>query len=46
MLAEITASGGIMVMAIGCNMLKITQVRIGNLLPGILFAALITAIIM
>ena len=46
MLAEITASGGIMVMAIGCNMLKITQIRIGNLLPGMLFAAVITAIIM
>ena len=46
MLAEITASGGTMVMAIGCNMLKITQIRIGNLLPGMLFAALITAIIM
>ena len=42
MLAEITASGGTMVMAIGCNMLKITQIRIGNLL----FAAVITAIIM
>ena len=46
MLTEITASGGIMIMAIGCNMLKITQIRIGNLLPGMLFAAVITAIIM
>ena len=46
MLAAITASGGIMVVAIGCNMLKITQIHIGNLLPGMLFAAVITAIIM
>ena len=30
MLAEITASGGTMVMAIGCNMFKITQIYIGN----------------
>ncbi|MGM9582632.1 MAG: DUF554 family protein, partial [Phascolarctobacterium sp.] len=45
MLAEITASGGVMVMAIGCNMLKITHIRIGNLLPGMFFAAVITAVI-
>lgn len=45
MLAEITASGGIMIMAIGSNMLKLTQIRIGNLLPGMLFAAMITALL-
>ena len=45
MLAEITASGGIMIMAIGCNMLKISSIRIGNLLPGMLFAAVITALL-
>lgn len=46
MLTEITASGGIMVMAIGCNMLKLTNIRIGNMLPGMFFAAAITAILM
>ena len=45
MLAEITASGGIMIMAIGCNMLKISSIRIGNLLPGMLFAAVITVLL-
>lgn len=45
MLAEITASGGIMIMAIGCNMLKISSIRIGNLLPGMLFAAVLTALL-
>ena len=45
MLAEITASGGIMIMAIGCNMLQISSIRIGNLLPGMLFAAVITLLI-
>ena len=45
MLAEITASGGIMIMAIGCNMLKISSIRIGNLLPGMLFAAVVTALL-
>ena len=45
MLAEITASGGIMIMAIGCNMLKISSIRIGNLLPGMFFAAVITALL-
>lgn len=45
MLAEITASGGIMIMAIGCNMLKISSIRIGNLLPGMLFAAMLTALL-
>lgn len=46
MLTEITASGGIMVMAIGCNMLKLTNIRIGNMLPGMFFAAAITALLM
>ena len=45
MLAEITANGGIMIMAIGCNMLKISSIRIGNLLPGMLFAAVLTALL-
>lgn len=37
-LAEITAAGGITIMAIGTNMLKITRIRISNMLPGILIA--------
>jgi len=41
-LAELTAAGGIMIMAIGTNMLNMTKVRIGNLLPG-MFVAVILA---
>ncbi len=41
-LAELTAAGGIMIMAIGTNMLKLTQIRIGNLLPGVMVAVILT----
>lgn len=44
MLLEITASGGVMIMAIGTNMLHLTKIRIGNMLPGMLFAAVLTKI--
>lgn len=44
MLLEITAAGGVMIMAIGTNMLHITKIRIGNMLPGMLFAAALTKI--
>ena len=40
-LTEITAAGGVMIMAIGTNMLNITKIRISNMLPGIITAALI-----
>lgn len=40
-LAELTAAGGIMIMAIGTNMLKLTQVRIGNMLPGVFVAVIL-----
>lgn len=40
-LAELTAAGGIMIMAIGSNMLNITKVRIGNFLPGIIVAVVL-----
>ena len=41
MLAEITGSGGVMIMAIGTNMLHLTKIRIGNMIPAMLVAALI-----
>lgn len=41
MLAEITGSGGVMIMAIGTNMLQLTKIRIGNMIPAMLVAALI-----
>ena len=45
-LGEITASGGIMIMAIGTNMLKITKIRISNMLPGIAVAAVAAALVL
>jgi uncharacterized membrane protein YqgA involved in biofilm formation len=34
-IAQMTSVGGLLIMAIGFNMLKITTIRVGNLLPGI-----------
>ena len=34
-IAQMTSVGGLLIMAIGCNMLNITTIRVGNLLPGI-----------
>jgi uncharacterized membrane protein YqgA involved in biofilm formation len=38
---EITATGGVMIMAIGLNIIGITAIRVANLLPGILVAAIL-----
>ncbi|MGM0836945.1 MAG: DUF554 domain-containing protein [Bacillota bacterium] len=36
---EITATGGVMIMAIGLNIIGVTSIRVANLLPGIIVAA-------
>lgn len=36
---EITATGGVMIMAIGLNIIGISAIRVANLLPGIIVAA-------
>ena len=41
LLAELTATGGVMIMAIGTNMLNVTKIRIGNLLPSIVAAVIL-----
>lgn len=41
MLAEITGSGGVMIIAIGTNMLHLTQIRVGNMIPGMFVAAVL-----
>lgn len=38
MIAEITAVGGIMIMAIGLNLLGIEKIRVANLLPALVIA--------
>lgn len=39
---EMTATGGILIVAIGLNILGIKNIRVGNLLPAILIAVLLT----
>ncbi|MBB6282967.1 DUF554 domain-containing protein [Geobacillus subterraneus] len=39
-IAESTATGGILIMAIGLNMLGLTNIRVANLLPSILVTAI------
>lgn len=41
-LAELTASGGVMIMAIGTNMLHLTKIRVGNMVPGMFAAVVLT----
>ncbi len=39
--AELTATGGVMVMGIGLRLLQVREIRVGNLLPALLFAPLL-----
>lgn len=41
---EMTATGGIMILAIGLNITGLTKIRVANLLPGIVIVAFIVAI--
>lgn len=43
-IAEMTATGGIMILAIGLNITGITKIRVANMLPGILVVAVIVII--
>lgn len=38
-IAEMSATGGVMIVAIGLNLMGITKIRVANLLPGILVVA-------
>ncbi|MFY3792525.1 DUF554 domain-containing protein [Ureibacillus sp. MALMAid1270] len=42
---EMTATGGIMILAIGLNMAGLTKIRVANLLPGIIVVGIVVAII-
>jgi uncharacterized protein len=43
-IVEMTATGGIMIIAIGFNLIGMTAIRVANLLPGILVTALLVPI--
>jgi uncharacterized membrane protein YqgA involved in biofilm formation len=45
MIAEMTAAGGVLMLAIGLGLLELKKIRIGNLLPAIVIAPIIVAVI-
>ena len=44
-IVEMTATGGIMISAIGLNLLGFIKIKVANLLPGILVVGVIVSII-
>jgi uncharacterized protein len=44
-IVEMTSAGGIMIFAIGLNLIGLTKIRVANLLPGILVVAAVVSII-
>lgn len=44
-IAELTATGGLLILAIALNILGLTRIRVGNLLPAIFIAALAVVVI-
>lgn len=44
-LIEMSATGGLLIVAIGLNILNIKQIRVGNLLPALAFAVAISVLI-
>lgn len=45
MIAEMTATGGLLIVGIGINLLKMARIRVANLLPAIALAPLVVAIL-
>ncbi|MEK5467917.1 DUF554 domain-containing protein [Paenibacillus sp. FSL R7-0210] len=44
-IAEMTATGGVMIIGIGLNLLGIAKIKVANLLPGILVAVLLVVLV-
>lgn len=44
-IAEMTATGGVMILAIGLNITGITKIRVANMLPGIVVTGIIVSVI-
>lgn len=44
-ISEMTATGGLMIAAIGLNLLGITKIRVANLIPGILVVGIIVTVV-
>ena len=45
MIAEMTATGGVLMLALGLGLLEIKQIRAGNLLPAVVVAPIIVALV-
>ena len=44
MYANISGLGGLMILGIGLNLLKVTKLKLGDMLPGLLYVVLLTTI--
>ena len=44
LLAQLTATGGILILGIGINLLEIKQIKVINMLPGLLVAVVLAAV--
>ena len=44
-ISEMTATGGLMILAIGLNLIGLTKVRVANLIPGILVVGVVVTIV-
>jgi uncharacterized membrane protein YqgA involved in biofilm formation len=43
--SAITSTGGVLIMAIGLNLLGVTKLRVGNMLPSLAAAAAIALLV-
>lgn len=44
-ISEMTATGGLMILAIGLNLIGITKIRVANLIPGIIVVGFVVGIV-
>ncbi|WP_438313971.1 DUF554 domain-containing protein [Sporosarcina sp. FA9] len=44
-ISEMTATGGLMIIAIGLNLIGLTKIRVANLIPGIFVVAVVVTIV-
>ena len=45
-IAELSATGGIMIMAIGLNLTGVTKLRLANMIPGIVVLLVLAAFLL
>ena len=43
---EMTATGGLLILGIALNILQVTKIKVGNLLPAILVAAIVSSLVL